>query len=511
MLLDGFRTTPQHVQILCLSSPIRIWLTLAISLSILLLLRLIALYIAKTDLFFDEAQYWAWSQQLDFGYFSKPPGLAWIIRAGTESCGLSEFCVRITSPILHSLTAFFLFLAARTLFNNKIALISALAYATLPGISFSSTLISTDVPLLLFWTIALWAFANFIKHQNVVWTIILGLALGFGLLSKYAMLYFIGNALIYALISKHARNAFQTRQFSIAIAIAFILILPNIFWNLQNGLVTFSHTADNANWTGSLLNPTKTLEFFGAQFGVFGPILFAALLIIALQTYRESHDTTSDQEQFEIRTFLLCFSIPIITIILIQAFLSRAHANWAATAYPAATLLVIAVMMQDNRWRWLQMSFAIHGIIAILLIFSGRYAGEFSLPGNNDPYSRVLGWQEIATKTRALSEKHQLNTIITERRALTAELLYYLHKTDLEVYSWKAQSTPKDHFQLTRPFSAQKAPLQMLLVTFKQNPNHILSKFDKVTPLSKHTIPAGLTRTRTLYFFQLSGYKADAT
>ena len=27
-------------------------------------------------LYIDEAQYWTWAQHLDWGYFSKPPGIA---------------------------------------------------------------------------------------------------------------------------------------------------------------------------------------------------------------------------------------------------------------------------------------------------------------------------------------------------------------------------------------------------------------------------------------------------
>ena len=56
------------------------FLLLTVVLMTLLILRLLSIYISKIDLFFDEAQYWAWSLNLDFGYFSKPPFLAWSIR-----------------------------------------------------------------------------------------------------------------------------------------------------------------------------------------------------------------------------------------------------------------------------------------------------------------------------------------------------------------------------------------------------------------------------------------------
>src|SRR3954469_18637142 len=29
----------------------------------------------------DEAHYWEWSRHLDYGYYSKPPGIAWVIAA----------------------------------------------------------------------------------------------------------------------------------------------------------------------------------------------------------------------------------------------------------------------------------------------------------------------------------------------------------------------------------------------------------------------------------------------
>lgn len=75
----------------------------------LLAFRLVALAYAGTDLFFDEAQYWSWSRALDFGYFSKPPLIAWLIAGSGALCGQSEFCIRLASPILYTLAASLIF------------------------------------------------------------------------------------------------------------------------------------------------------------------------------------------------------------------------------------------------------------------------------------------------------------------------------------------------------------------------------------------------------------------
>jgi len=43
----------------------------------------------------DEAQYWTWSQFLDWGYYSKPPGIAWEIWLSTQFMGNTELGVRL--------------------------------------------------------------------------------------------------------------------------------------------------------------------------------------------------------------------------------------------------------------------------------------------------------------------------------------------------------------------------------------------------------------------------------
>jgi hypothetical protein len=58
------------------------------------------LHFSDVDLFFDESQYWSWSRELAFGYFSKPPLLAWLIAAAERVCGDSEACIRAPAPLL---------------------------------------------------------------------------------------------------------------------------------------------------------------------------------------------------------------------------------------------------------------------------------------------------------------------------------------------------------------------------------------------------------------------------
>ena len=193
---------------------------------------------------------------------------------------------------------------------------------------------STDVPLLFFWSLALLAWVKLLRTQSLRWTMALGITLGLGTLAKYAMLFFVLCAITHLLVSPQSRRSVPVRGILAAIVIAALIVLPHALWNYRNGFVTLGHTAENAGWHGDFFHPGRFLEFFSSQFGVFGPILFAALLAIAWHALRHGAD--------EPRRILLSFSLPVLILIGMQALLSRAHANWAATAYPAAAILVAA-------------------------------------------------------------------------------------------------------------------------------------------------------------------------
>src|SRR5690349_6927937 len=179
-------------------------LRLLACLGALLALRLAAVYFAKTDLVLDEAQYWSWSRELAFGYFSKPPMIAWVIRAASAVCGEGEVCIRSASPVLYTLGALMIYLAGRALFGPRAGFWSAVVFDTVPGVSYSSLLITTDVPLILFWIIALYAWIMLVKRQSMGFAVLFGVALGLGLLTKQAMIYAVLCIICHAAVSRGA-------------------------------------------------------------------------------------------------------------------------------------------------------------------------------------------------------------------------------------------------------------------------------------------------------------------
>jgi len=106
--------------------------------------RLLWLAFQTAGLYPDEAQYWFWSRHLALGYYSKPPLVAWLIALTTGLFGNGEFAVRLSAPLLHAAAAGLVYAIGVRLYDRRIGYWSALAYATLPGVSLSAFLISTD-------------------------------------------------------------------------------------------------------------------------------------------------------------------------------------------------------------------------------------------------------------------------------------------------------------------------------------------------------------------------------
>ena len=487
------------------TAPLATPLLLGAVLGGLLLVRLIALRFNATDLFFDEAQYWSWGREPAFGYYSKPPLIAWIIGLTTKVCGDSTFCIRLPAPILHTATAVLIYLTAKRLHDARVGLWAALAFATLPGVSLSAGIISTDIPLLLCWALALWGFVALLEDDGWWPAIVLGLGIGLGMNAKYAMVFFVGSAAIYLAATPPARRLLSDVRLWAALGIGALLIAPNMAWNLSNSFATFAHTADNAKWGGSLLNAAKGLEFVAAQLGVFGPILFAALIATVLRAWREGLPP-SDR-------LLLAFTLPVLVAITAQGFISRAHANWAATAYVAGSILVTSTLVRLLAERWLRASMALHALVLVVLALGTSLAGRFTLPFAGDPFQRTLGWSGLGQATGRVIETARVagkpfRAVMADERALTAELLYYLRAEATPIVAWRDQGGPRDHYELTRPY---KDPLQVpiLLVSTRRDFERITRRFTKAELLDERLLPAGLGEPRPVRFISLSGYRPD--
>lgn len=452
--------------------------------ALLLAFKLWDLAQGRFDLYGDEAQYWTWAKALDWGYYSKPPVLAWLIAGTTALFGDTPFAIRLASPILHFITALILYALGARLHSPRAGMWASITYATLPAVTLSSALISTDPALLCAWALAFYAFVRAMESDHLGWWVLLGIAAGIGVLSKYSMVFFGGSVLLYLYWVRRLVPTILNPKALVSVLVAFILYLPNLLWNMRHAFVSYKHTGDNAEGNGIGINPMELLAFIGSQFGVFGPILFVALLVLLYRALR--HRRRHGAEAL----FLAFSGVPILVIALIS-LMSRAHANWAATAYIAATLWVVIWLINTNQRKLLMASLILHLVAGGAFYQFGtlvKWTGV-EITRKTDPFRRLRGHAAFAEAVAKRHAEYPGTKLVAEERRLVASLMYYLGDRDgdritpAQIYKWNGDGKIQDHYDLVTNMNRRKGR-DFLLISRTVEPQAIGRYFRQMTKLA---------------------------
>ena len=418
---------------------------------------------------FDEAQYWAYGHELAAGHFSKPPLVGWIIYATTGLGGDSEFWLRTGAVAAHALVAGFAYMAARALFDGRTGFWAAVAYTLAPGVSASAMIMSTDPVMMAFWAVALWAWVRAAETGRPHWWVLLGLALGLGALAKYTALAFVAGALGYGLFSARGRD---WRGLGIAAAACVLALSPNLIWLAANDFVTASHVAEDAAPPGSRYNPGKLAEFVGAQFGVIGPVWFAAML--AAFWFRREWIGDWRMRLLAWQTGALLFAM------IALAFWTRAQPNWAAPAYVAGAIFA-AHWLLSRGWRWALPVQAGTGAVAALALVVAAWAyapAPSDLPRAYDPFKKMrLGEPFCARALAAMAEEGAELLLSNDRRRLS-ECMFLGGFGWQEIAVWNPDLAPSNHHELVSTLRPGEDRPALLAVMSADTAREIAARFD---------------------------------
>ena len=393
--------------------------------------RAVTLYFNNPNLNIDEAYYWVWSQNFDWGYYSKPPVVAWLISTMSNFFGDSSIAIKSISLILYPITAGVVYLTAKELFDQKTAFYAGLIFLTMPAVSLSSHIISTDVPLFLFWSLTFYAFVLAFKYNKTSFWVFAGFFGGLGLLSKYNMIVFPLSALLYLIYSKDNRKYLSNSNIYLAIVIALIVFLPNLAWNYQNDFISFTHLREISQVDRDLFHPDQLLKFVGDQFGVFGIISFAVLLYGFITVFKHRKDDRY--------VLLVMFSLVFLLIIFAQAFMSRAFANWAAPAYVTGSILVAYILAKYNKVWLFRLAIILNMTLAVVIYHYDFITQTFDieLSKSNDPFKKIRGWDDFGKQVSVIKRDFPNHTLLADHRGVLSEVIYYTqpHEFDAQIYN----------------------------------------------------------------------------
>src|SRR5215475_13735665 len=381
--------------------------------------------LATTDLSFDEAHYWMWSERLAPAYFSKGPGVAFAIRASTAVFGANEFGVRFFSPLLAAGTSLLLFYFARRLFNAAAGLWAVIALNATPIFNIGAFLMTIDALSIFFWLAAMFTFWLALEKSpqfSWYWPLT-GLLVGLGFLSKYTNALQLVSIVLVLALAPRFRHEFKRPGSYLLVGMFALCTVPRdrrcaSVTHACCAWVTLAHLRSRGSLEhGFGLHPIEVLSFIGEHFLAYSPFLFLALAWGVIGSWRRVN------QQFKV-LFLMWFGLPVFLFYLLLSLNKAAAPNWDGLAFIGFGLLAIYYWWKRlEAFSFLQFGAAIAVLVGLTMSAVALDTDLLRMAGykfqRSDPSNRMRGWKSA---TGALEKmRSDLETKLGERLFLIAD------------------------------------------------------------------------------------------
>ena len=529
----------------------RLWKLLAFAV-VLLIYRVWLVRHSGISLFFDEAQYWDWSRHLAWGYYSKPPMIAGLIWLSTHLFGNGIVGVKLMTMLLYPFTAVAMVGFARALWPTssgvRTGVVAGALFLTLPMVGALGLFASTDAPLLLCWTMAGWMLWRAQVTDRMPYWIGLGLACGLGLMSKYTMAAFALTA-VWTLWAVHGPRRGVLRPGPwVAVALAVLVLSPNLWWNAHNGFPTLHHTAELTTQSGRDGGLRSALEFAGGQLLMLGPVVVAAALwLVSRRRQTSAQAGLAPRSQWAASSqmmppsqlpptqgaagrpaarssayylasvssyrYLWALSLPLLLLALGQALYADANLNWAAPAMVGLTLWVATLLSPPliplaapRPHRWLAIVLG-GNLLLTAVVMHVRDVVPGPVPHYLDAMWRMRGWQEAFADLAPVLNDPVVSglPVLADQRLLITQAAYNWRSHGVKTLYWNPRGLRNNHYELTQSLPDRIGP-DMLLLSASPRPDAITQRFAIVRHMKSTVVPVSSDRKIELHVFFLRGF-----
>lgn len=391
------------------TSPRRDGLLLAALTVVLIALKAWLVRAAGVDLHYDEAQYWEWSRQLDWSYYSKGPLVAWLIALSESLLGHGVWQVRLPAWLAHGALLFVIHAFARDVWGNRTAAWWAVALTLFTPMYFTLGLVmTTDIWLFLCWTIGLWTiYRALIKERPASWYGA-GIAVGAGALTKLSIGLLPAAAGIAILLNPRWRHQLKSPQLWSGLLLMVLIMSPMLIWNANHNWVMLHH--ESGHLGGSHWSLGRGLYFIAGQVAALSPLVVVVAVSVL---WRMPGDGG--------QRLLWGLSLGWITFFLIKALTAKVQLNWPAPSYIGLLILLAGYVSVLPRWKHLTLVSGF--VLAMILMTVAYFPYAFGLTNRQDPFKETKVWRDPIA---ALSQQAPgADFILTPNYRVAAEVAFY--------------------------------------------------------------------------------------
>jgi len=405
-----------------------------------LVFALHALLGAALGLSVDEAHYLLYAAHPALSYFDHPPLVGWV-QWPLVALGAPIGMLRLIPGLLWLATVWGVYrLSLRLLAGHPLAqpaaLGAVLALALAPLLHILGIGLLPDTLLMALTVALLWQTTTLVDPEALdrpaAW-LVMGTLLGLAGLAKYTAV-FTALALGLVLLWVHGLRLLRKPWLWVALALAFVLVLPVLVWNAQHGWASFAyqvaHGQGHHAWQA-----LHVLRFLLLQLLAFGPLLLAA-----------AWARGAGAAAWLWGAFALPFAI-----FSYMAGGGTSLPHWTAPAW--VTLAPLAGLGLARAWqagqramRWLVLALgALQALACAGLLGLMLSAGWPLLPGSDaevapqaNPFADLHGWEAAGERARVLAAQQGLGSVAVQNWTLASRLGWYARPLPVHVLEDRA-------------------------------------------------------------------------
>ncbi|MDB2658750.1 glycosyltransferase family 39 protein [Flavobacteriaceae bacterium] len=195
--------------------------------TILLLSILNIIQGSYTELLPDEAYYWVYSQDMNWGFFDHPPFVAvWVTIS--NFLFTDELGVRFFSAISFSLMLYLVWFTIDHPSKNKYSWLFLLLFLSTALLNVYGFITTPDTPLLFFFALFLWSYKLYLNKKSTLVYFVLSIAITGMMYSKYQ-----GVLVIFFIFLSNWKLVKDYKIWLVCFG-ALILYMPHIYWQYIN-------------------------------------------------------------------------------------------------------------------------------------------------------------------------------------------------------------------------------------------------------------------------------------
>lgn len=344
--------------------------------------------------FRDEFYYIACSDHMAWGYVDQPPLSIAVLWFNRLFLGDSFLALRLLPAVTGAVVVVLAGLMTRELGGKRFSqVLAACSVIVSPLMLWTNSVFSMNAFDVLFWTLAFYLIIIITKKNAEKYWFILGIVLGLGLLNKISVLW-LGTGLAVGLLLTHNRRLYMTRRVWIAAAIALLIFLPHVIWQIAYGFPTLEFIRNATVNKYVAVYPLQMLtEQTLSMNPLTLPLWFSGLVYLLVSK--------------SVRPFRI---LPIIylTVFFILVINRNSKAEYLAPMFPmlyAAGSFTFEKFITKLNWRWLK------PVALALILLSGIVFAPFTiavLPVDTFiAYMPMLGMAPSTSENKELSKLPQ--------------------------------------------------------------------------------------------------------